>query len=216
MPAGFSINDLFRGVGQFLQNQDMTIAVVTELFRNAEVQDPFLADLREWGVHLLERSGRWRAVLQSGIRCDVPVRGSTCGRGAVGACVVCRKPACLAHSLISAGADVVCFACVQQAAHAAGNGTADARGPNVGPAGARQTKEQMEDQLRRKHLKTLGLGPRASLEDVKTSFKKIAAKNHPDRLGRATDAKRAESIARFKAASEAHHWLLEHMTKAAA
>ena len=162
-------------------------------------QDPLWRELHAWTAKLAERApGRWRAVIMSGIACGT----HACQHPPVGACVVCRTPTCLAHALVSGGADVVCFTCVQAAA-VAGNG------PKVQPVHDEETK-------RKQFLKTLGLKPDASFEQVQAAFKKVAVKNHPDKTSKLTPDKRAEAELKFKKASEAYHWLLDHMSKKAA
>ena len=183
---------------------------VAQLLRGVKSADPTLLEIQAWVSHLIERApGRWRAVLVSGISCDIQGRQGACPRPAVGSCVICRKPTCLEHSFASAGADVACFRCVRTAAGAAGAGHATGYDPpQASPA-------KTPPDPRKAHLKTLGLGVSATNEDVHDAFKKIARRNHPDRLLRSTPARRAAAETRFKAASEAYHWLTAHEARAA-
>lgn len=184
---------LGRAIGQALQG--------------LQTKDPLLQELQGWSSRLVEHApGRWRAVIMSGIACDERApNGGSCLRPAVGACVVCRKPTCLAHALVSAGADVVCFRCVKAAQVAAGNAPAQQQQPPAPPD---------EKAIARAHLKTLGLPADATLEMVQRAFRKLAAKNHPDKAK--TPEKRAAAEARFKKISESYHWLERHMAQKAA
>lgn len=178
---------LGRAIGQALQG--------------LQTKDPLLQELQGWSSRLVEHApGRWRAVVMSGIACDMQgPSGGPCRRPAVGACVVCRKPTCLAHALVSAGADVVCFRCVKAAQVAVGNA------PPESPAAAPDARA-----VARAHLKTLGLPADATLDQVHRAFKKLAAKNHPDKAK--TPEKRAAAEVRFKKISEAYHYLERHMS----
>lgn len=172
-----------------------------QALQGLHTKDPLLQELQGWSARLIEHApGKWRAVIMSGFACDIPApRGGPCTHPAVGACVVCRKPTCLAHALISAGADVVCFRCVKDAQVAAG----------TAPQGAAQASIDPAAQARA-HLKTLGLGPNATLEEVQRAFRKLAAKYHPDKAK--TPAKREAAEAKFKKYSESYHWLERHLS----
>lgn len=174
---------------------------IGQALQGLQTQDPLLRELQAWSSRLIEFApGKWRAVIMNGFACDMPApNGGPCVRPAVGACVVCRKPTCLAHALISAGADVVCFKCVKDAQVAKGTAPQGSAPASIDP-----------EAVARAHLKTLGLGPDATLDQVQRAFKKLAAKHHPDKAK--TPEKRAAAELKFKKLSEAYHYLVTHMS----
>lgn len=175
---------------------------IGQALQGIQTKDPLLVELQGWSSRLVEHApGRWRAVIQSGIACAIPTpQGGSCKRPAVGACVVCRQPTCLAHALVSAGADVVCHRCVRAAQVAAGTAPQEqvAQAP-IDPKA-----------IARAHLKELGLSEDATLEQVQKAFRKLAAKYHPDKAK--TPAKKIAAEEKFKKISAAFHWLDKYMS----
>lgn len=59
--------------------------------------------------------------------------------------------------------------------------------------------------------KTLGLDAYATLEEIRSAYKKLAAEHHPDRLAAAPEADRAASETRFMEISAANDLLSEYV-----
>lgn len=141
---------------------------------------------------------RWRAVSESGALCQC----GRCGEPAINGCMLCRGLTCLDHALVSpATGDVVCAKCVGGIPRAANGG-----GPPPAPNGVPY------EQQRRAHLKTLGLPPSATAEDVRVRFRELALKCHPDRV---PAARKAAAHKRFVKYSEAFEWLKRNSREAA-
>jgi DnaJ-class molecular chaperone len=67
---------------------------------------------------------------------------------------------------------------------------------------------------KRDYYQVLGVAKTASLEDIKSAFKKIAMKNHPDMLRNKTDAEKEEASRIFQEAKEAHEVLTDSQKRA--
>jgi curved DNA-binding protein CbpA len=61
--------------------------------------------------------------------------------------------------------------------------------------------------VRAQALRTLGLAPGASLDEINQAFRKAAMKHHPDKH---PPARRAQAEARYKKISEAYEFLKRH------
>ncbi len=61
--------------------------------------------------------------------------------------------------------------------------------------------------------RTLGLDAYASLEEIRTAYKKLAAEWHPDRFASAPDAERIQAETRFQEISAAHDLLTEYVSR---
>jgi DnaJ-like protein len=171
---------------------------IGQAVRAVQTQDPLLIELQTWfGVLLDHAPGRWRAVVHSHIGCGMP----DCPRPAVGACVVCRMPTCLGHGMVSADAAVACVRCVHVAA-------------SNGKRWTPQTAGLDPEVVRKKHLKVLGLKEGATLDEIKSAFRTLAAKHHPDR--QRTDGAKKKSTEKMAQLSESYHWLIENTKKSEA
>lgn len=156
-------------------------------------ESPVLRELKDWGTTLSSFAlMRWTPAILSGIPCRF---SGSCHRPAVGACVICQSATCLEHSFVSGDAYVACLHCIKKTAHA--HGSAGAPPPQAPPPDL--------EQVRKKHLKTLGLKEDATADAIRIAFRRLAAKHHPDRI--ADPVKRATAEAKFKQLSDAYHWL---------
>lgn len=61
--------------------------------------------------------------------------------------------------------------------------------------------------------KALGLDNYASLEEIRSAYKKLAAEWHPDRHASAPDADRLKAEARFQEVAAAHDLLNEYVSR---
>lgn len=162
-----------------------------------EVSRRYLDALRRLGEHALTK---WSAASAAGIQCGVEVRqrrnGAThrCGAPAAGSCVVCSKPTCIDHALVSvADGRIICDGCVVAVASHYGS-----------PPPPRRPKDQGEAYAK---LRVLGLAPGATLGEIKFAHRTLVKRYHPDgKIGR--NAERAE--AKMKQINAAYSWLLAH------
>ena len=177
---------------------------------------------------LLQRAlGSWSAVHEAGVRCTLTLQGkrgerAACGGPAIGACMVCGKTVCVGHALVSP-THILCLAC----AYAAKSALPKMPEPPDGepyqaerpPWEAPQTEpfgfvdDPVADELRRKHLRQLGLDDDADEADVKEAYRRLAHEHHPDRAKSASQRKKRE--AKLKKLNDAYQWLTEHFRRAA-
>lgn len=145
-----------------------------------------------------------------------------CRNPAVHYCCVCDQDVCAMHGFVNLDADVICNVCVQasrtaqarRAGRRPGSGVFDEEPPEPPFAGRRRRASgrqrpppSPEEQRRREALKVLGLKQSASWEEIRLRFRELSAKHHPDRHMRGSAAKRARQQEKFKAISEAYHYL---------
>jgi hypothetical protein len=187
-------------------------AVVGGFGRDVASENPVVQHYLRYLAAMVEHAlTRWGAVGAAGVRCQVGRRkpdgqDERCQAPAIGGCLVCGAAVCVSHAFISPRG-ALCFACADkaiasgpaakagQAAHDAGRpfGFVDPDAPS--PVG---------DALRRKHLRTLGLGPDATFEQAHAAFRRLSREQHPDR---AKPSQRQAKERKFKAMSEAYSWL---------
>jgi len=189
-------------------------------------------ELMELGYLLKDACGhwvqRWLPYTLVGMRCVVPERGHghPCGATAIQQCAICMLPTCLRHAMVHMNGDVVCVRCVNSYAqivrggaahrveapprpeprsrdHHASNGHVEHAGPT-------------EEQLRRKHLKVLGLTDPAEWDEIQEAFRRLAFKHHPDRHARSPSAKQQSAQRKFVEINAAHQWLSAHRERSAA
>ncbi len=162
---------------------------------------------------LMGHAARWQAVGATGIRCVtrfVNPLGEhlVCDQRAIGGCVVCRRPMCLAHAMVSPRDGTgVCFGCVGDAQSAAGH----APGPASGASGPRAVPD--DEGVRLGHLATLGLERGASGTAIHAAYKALAFENHPDR---AQGSRKDAAKVRLSDINQAYAWLVSHPEETAA
>jgi hypothetical protein len=148
----------------------------------------------------------WSDIGRTGMRCTVRYRTAgeekarRCESNSASACAICRGPVCFDHGLFGVDGTVICRSCVEAARI------------HVGGAGAAPASSSSKDtsSLRRQHLRTLGLKRGATLEQVKSAYRKLAARYHPDK---APEAKKAAATAKFVELGRAKDWLLADLEK---
>lgn len=166
----------------------------------------YMAVLTKLAEHALTK---WSASSAAGIRCAVELRRKRtgvrerCGQPAAGSCVVCGKATCIDHAMVSVkDGSLMCEGCVVAVAS-----TYASAGPQ---AAAEQSRER---DVSIGHLSTLGLPEGATLEQIKSAYRELAKRHHPDR--KSGDAKkRAEQ--RLKEINEAYSWLSRQYGREAA
>ena len=160
---------------------------------------------------LMAHANRWRAVSATGIKCALHFQNPIgervqCSEGAISGCVVCKKPVCLTHAMVSPrDGTVVCFACVGAAQ--AREGPEESRVPPASGVG------RTYDEERRRHLKALGLGLGATDIEVHAAYKALAFQHHPDR---ASSSKKKAAQKRLTKINEAYTWLINNKAERAA
>jgi hypothetical protein len=176
--------------------------LLSQVLRGAASQfktnDPLMGSLVSWVSRLQEAAfTKWRVVAASGIRCTGKmhfrqVGAVDCPHPAIGACISCKQALCIGHAFVSVDGVLVCASCVAKLGKAAG--------PDPSPP-------TNQEDLRKKHLKVLGLGDDATWDQINDAFRALSKKHHPDR---AAPAKRAAAEKKFKTLSESFTWLKEH------
>lgn len=158
---------------------------------------------------ILEHASTWAAVSASGVRCATHFRDPmgflrSCSEGAIAGCVVCQRPTCFHHAMISPiDGTVVCFGCVGHAQRMfEGEGQAEPRERTK----RRARIDDDESSERKKHLRTLGLEPDADWDDIERSYKSLVLKCHPDRV---SPSERQRATKRMAKINVAFSWLRE-------
>jgi hypothetical protein len=195
-------------------------AVVGGFGRDLASENPVVQHYLRYLASMVEHAlTRWSAVGAAGVRCQVGRRtpdghDERCHAPAIGGCLVCGAAVCVIHAFVSPRG-AVCFACADKAiasgpAVKAGHG---AQGAGQ-PFGFVDPDAVSDDSgIRRKHLRTLGLGPDATFAEAHAAFRRLSREQHPDR---AKPNQRAAKEKKFKAMSEAYSWLKAQQEKAAA
>lgn len=162
-----------------------------------------------WLSHLVAKStAKWIPIISAGFECEVlyPDRSSPtgwvgCSNQAVTVCDCCAHRTCLHHCRIDANGDAICFECVAEARRAV---SAKPRHPPHGdprrpPAGHQHAAGKQQappaKMTRAQALKVFGLKSSADAEEVKSAYRKLALRWHPDRH-QGEEAKR-KATARF-------------------
>lgn len=180
--------------------------LVGALGSSVETSDPVSASFISWASRIQEHIfTRWHSVAATGIPCSKFVgRTGRCTQPAVSTCRFCRQPTCLHHAAVAQNGELWCLPCMVRA-----EGILRARQQ---PPAARAPDEAA---VRRQKLEVLGLGAEATAEDVHAAFKKLSLRYHPDRHVSASADKQKKAGIRYRAITEAYHWLQAHERKAA-
>lgn len=172
--------------------------------RGSQQMPPAFREVQEWVTELAKHAfQKWGITMLSGMPCNCSPR---CPRTAVGACVICRRPSCLGHAFTSADGFVACHGCVRAASIQKGN----AAPPRVNE---RENEEISEEELRKKHLRTLKLKLGATEDEIRATFKRFVAENHPDK---SPEKKREAATKKFVEVKTAYEWLIANGQKKAA
>jgi len=197
------------------------------------IDDPEMAQavriLSKVQMHL---QTNWRHAQRMGVHCELQVRGAhgdmlRCVEPMANTCVACRKPVCLYHSAaVPETGDLICFGCIGLAQQACAQnrtgrapndygqpGNAPRGGASSGNGNARASAQEDEEKLRRKYMKRLKLTGEPTESEIKTAFKREAAKAHPDRV---PPERRQKAHEKFVGLGEARDWLLANMKRKAA
>ena len=121
--------------------------------------------LGEWGAHLSQNAAaQWGGSLLAGQPCVF----EGCEQDAMGPCVVCGDPVCLAHSHVNYLAELVCDHCVDNAI--AANPQGGARRPHADPVA--------------EALRVFCVTREASFDDINAIYRRrMQTAGHPDKGG---------------------------------
>jgi hypothetical protein len=160
---------------------------------------------------LMVHAVRWQAVSATGIKCALHFQANgtqhLCAEGAIAGCVVCARPVCLEHAMVSpSDGNVVCFACVGEAQQARGVGPGQ-QGQQSVPGNPSAEDERL------RCLGVLGLDADATSVEISAAYKALAFAHHPDRAG--TAAKKKAASRRMVKINEAYSWLVNNKKRAA-
>lgn len=153
---------------------------------------------------LASAASKWLPILANEAPCQIATPDGKggwkpCPHPAVSFCDCCGKPTCLHHGRVDANAGVICFPCVATAcamgrANRAANGTYAP--PNPAPNPKKEAKPPPEQKMPRSvALRTLGLADGATALEIKSAYKEMAKKWHPDKH---TEADKPTAGARFR------------------
>lgn len=157
-------------------------------------ETPYLKSLLGWITKLQENALiRWTPVAIQNISCWYS--GYGCPSPAISICEICRFPTCLEHALVAHNADVVCLRCVNSIYTKMPKQPAEP--PRPRPQAVPDPTPSIA-QIRRAHFKTLHLRESATLDQVKTRYKRLVLKVHPDRGGSASE---------FNRITKAYEWI---------
>jgi len=173
--------------------------------------EPVIRELTEW-VTVLQRHAvqKWAPVILSGAACSVRKDRAPCGHAAVAKCALCKQLVCLGHAAVGYDATAICEVCLdiyREHVEVEARRRAEAPPRQPPPAGGADAEAAAAAAA----LRTLGLPPDATWDDVKAAFKRAAREHHPDRVRARSPRERARSEARMKAATEAYHVLEKRM-----
>lgn len=181
------------------------------------------SELRPWLATLGPSAARkWLPQIAAGTLCEVPVIVRNvrreCDNFGIATCDVCHRPVCLAHGRIDQQGDAICYLCVAEAMKVlpplqrerARQEDQPPRRPGEQRYRERQQQPpppppgtghappppRQDPQKVLWAIKTLGVEPGATWEQVQKAHRTLSAKHHPDR--QRTEAKKKTAEQRFK------------------
>lgn len=174
-----------------------------------ETKDPYFNELAQYAARVQAYAlGPWQAVAKLELRCVVRAKNApACPHPAVGKCELCKEASCLAHSAVLPNGSVVCMACLARCGKIFFEQQAK-RGADAATETERAGRE--------KDLQVLGLSPTPAPTpaEIRSAFRRAAAKWHPDKFNTASEADKNEAKARYARIEHAYQGLTN--SKAAA
>jgi hypothetical protein len=121
--------------------------------------------LGEWGSHLSQNAAaQWGASLLAGQDCSF----EDCEQDALGLCIGCRDPVCLAHAMVSFRADLICDECVAK--------LVQPRARNRRSAAGSESPDRVA-------FRYFCVTPEASWSDIQAIYRRRMQEIHPDHGG---------------------------------
>jgi hypothetical protein len=188
-------------------------------------------ELGPWFSRLSQNAAKkWLPRILGDLSCQVPLLSSgmpsPCTRHAIAACDVCGRNVCLEHARVDHRGEAICFPCIAAAMKAAkqngqsffdGNTGTD-RGyenppPPPGSPGAQNPNtEQARREALREAYKIIGVKQSCTDAELKSAYKKLAVKWHPDKY---TDpVKKADAETKIKRINRAHDFIVAERERA--
>jgi len=156
------------------------MAETVEVYSSPEAQALLINIILPWASHISRHApGKWGIPENTPNLCFVESGPAYCQAPAVGVCLICRRPLCLNHALVSVDASLVCYACMKTYAKVAK--------PWVPPKQPRQRTAAQTGLAWAYEL--LGVDEDATDAEVKKAYKQAVARYHPDRAADAAAAK---------------------------
>jgi len=119
--------------------------------------------------------------------------------------------------MVPESGDLICFSCVATAQRVAKESATSKGATDYSQAGnstkARTSGIDDSEKLRKKYLKMLKLSGSPTEDEIRTAFKREAAKAHPDRVA---PERRQKAHEKFVALGQARDWLISDLNKKAA
>jgi hypothetical protein len=170
----------------------------------AQVRD----QLMQWVGHLSTNALRaWGPNMLAPDTCEF------CSQVALGECIVCGASCCLAHAHVSYRAELICDECVGSMVGSKPDQKRARAQERFRKRAERATRAPDADQRIVAALGELGLKPGASWDDIKSEYRLLAAKYHPDK---ARSAARREALEeKLKRLNAAYALLKAHYERAA-
>lgn len=176
------------------------------------------AEIAPWLTRFSKNAAqKWLPRILNNQTCQVPSLAngipSPCSRHAVSTCDVCGRQVCLEHARVDHRAEAICFPCVaaaMKAARAQGTGFYGENQPAdkgyEGEAGPKAPPRPQQDKkaILREAYKIIGIKQSCSDAELKSAYKKLVAKWHPDRH---PEDKKAAAEERFKRIQKAYEFI---------
>lgn len=169
------------------------VAETVQVYSTPEAQALLVNIVMPWAAHVSRHApAKWGIPEDKPNLCFVETGPGHCQAPAVGLCLICRRPVCLNHSLVSVDASLVCYACMKVAAKVCK--------PWEPPAQHR--KQQADKAGIGWAFKLLGVDDDATDEEIKKAYKRAVARYHPDKAK--DDDEREASAQVFKTIQDAY------------
>jgi hypothetical protein len=178
-------------------------------------------ELSPWLSSLMVHAApKWLPTLAVGVTCETGPPPAACPRTAIAACDVCHRPCCLSHSRIDQNGDAICLHCVfvaiqaQRSSNAANGvpprGRSRWHSPPPGAGEADAAAKAAAAAAVEGAFKVLGVRPGVPFATVKSAYRKLAAKLHPDKYPSASEAEKQKLADRLKIVNGAFETLKKH------
>lgn len=177
-----------------------------QIFGNAAAQlEPVVRELGQWFA-VLQRHAlqKWSPIVLSGVRCSVRVQREPCRNAGIAKCALCGQATCLRHAAIGFDATAICEQCLD-----------DYKSVVEAKAKARPEPEPAKDDpaaQKRAALRKLGLTADSTWDEVRSEYRSLVKKYHPDKHANGTAAEKKRAAAKMVEINDAYA-VLERLMK---